>query len=119
MTSICSPFAPVTVGMITGRGSGFGFSGSGAGVCGPGSENRGPHRARGATGATSADVKTPHHHSATVAARILRDKKEVARARERDGRRRRASCLESCVCTPACSRQAVLEEELPLCFNQG
>ena len=53
-TSICSPFEPVTVGMMTGRGSGLGFSGSGAGGCGPGSDCSGARRGNRCVGATSA-----------------------------------------------------------------
>ena len=53
-TSICSPFDPVTVGMMTGRGSGLGFSGSGAGGCGPGSDCSGATLVNRGCGATSA-----------------------------------------------------------------
>ena len=65
-TSICSPFAPVTVGMMTGRGSGLGFSGSGAGGCGPGSDCSGATRVNRGCGATSALAQAVLSSSATA-----------------------------------------------------
>ena len=65
-TSICSPFAPVTVGMMTGRGSGLGFSGSGAGGCGPGSLASGVTLVNRGCGATSALAQAVLSSSATA-----------------------------------------------------
>ena len=65
-TSICSPFEPVTVGMMTGRGSGLGFSGSGAGGCGPGSDCSGATLVNRGCGATSALAQAVLSSSATV-----------------------------------------------------
>ena len=64
-TSICSPFDPVTVGMMTGRGSGLGFSGSGAGGCGPGSDCSGVTLVNRGCGARSALAHAALSSSAT------------------------------------------------------